>query len=160
MGCRYGGPMLNTAATRIYWKHETKNSAEFSKFWAASLSPPSSGPFSTGGVYLNKTSGIYTLEIYQFTYQLCERTQKYAQNCTALVMTTCPIILQSTFLDTRLAVGPLGKMRGYGSVRPTKDKISLCVYTPARRLTCNGNWYDDEEVDVQELGQTLSTVIT
>ena len=49
--------MLNTAATRIYWKHETKNRAEFSKFCAASLSPPSSGPFNTGGVYLSKISG-------------------------------------------------------------------------------------------------------
>jgi len=27
---RYGGPMLNTAATRIYWKDETKKSTVFS----------------------------------------------------------------------------------------------------------------------------------
>jgi hypothetical protein len=30
MGFLYGGPMLNTAATRIYWKHETKKSVVFS----------------------------------------------------------------------------------------------------------------------------------
>jgi len=30
MGLRYGGPMLNTAATRMYWKHEIKNKTEFS----------------------------------------------------------------------------------------------------------------------------------
>lgn len=30
IGFLYGGPMLNTAATRIYWKHETKNNVEFS----------------------------------------------------------------------------------------------------------------------------------
>ena len=30
MGFLYGGPTLNTPATRMYWKHEIKNSEVFS----------------------------------------------------------------------------------------------------------------------------------
>jgi len=45
--------MLNTAATRIYWKHEIKNRTEFSKFSDSNLlSPPSEGRVVGGGVYL------------------------------------------------------------------------------------------------------------
>lgn len=46
-----GGPILNTAAVSTYWKQETKNSAEFSKFVDSSLSlfP---GSYGGGGVYL------------------------------------------------------------------------------------------------------------
>ena len=47
-----GGPMLNTAATRIYWKHDVKNSAEFSKLLASSLLSPRSGVSVGGGKYL------------------------------------------------------------------------------------------------------------
>lgn len=43
--------MLNTAATRMYWKHETKNRAEFSKLVASSLSP-TVGVSVVGGLYL------------------------------------------------------------------------------------------------------------
>ena len=50
--------------------------------------------------------------MYTSTYQGWVRTQKYAQNCTALVIRTWPTMLDKTFLDTRLAVGPFGKMRG------------------------------------------------
>ena len=47
--------MLNTAAVNTYWKQETKNNAEFSKFIDSSLSafPGSNGG---GGVYLFRFS--------------------------------------------------------------------------------------------------------
>ena len=44
--------MLKTAATNMYWKHETKNRAEFSKLHAANLPLSSSGSLAIGGVYL------------------------------------------------------------------------------------------------------------
>ena len=53
------------------------------------------------------------------TYQGWRRTQKNAQNCVALVMIIWPMMLARTFLDTRLAVGLLGCIIGYGNVRPT-----------------------------------------
>ena len=43
--------MLNTAAVNTYWKEETKNNAEFSKFVGASLSV-FPGSYGGGGVYL------------------------------------------------------------------------------------------------------------
>ena len=43
--------MLNTAAVNTYWKQETKNNAEFSKFVATSLSV-CPGLYGGGGVYL------------------------------------------------------------------------------------------------------------
>ena len=43
--------MLNTAAVNTYWKQETKNNAEFSKFVASSLSA-FPGSYGGGGVYL------------------------------------------------------------------------------------------------------------
>jgi len=46
-----GGPILNTAAVNTYWKQETKNSAEFSKFVDSSLSA-FPGSYGGGGVYL------------------------------------------------------------------------------------------------------------
>jgi hypothetical protein len=46
------------------------------------------------------------------TYQGWFRTQKKAQNCAALVITICPMMLARTFLDTRLAVGLLGCIMG------------------------------------------------
>ena len=39
-----------------------------------------------------------------------------------LVIMICPIMLVNTFLDTRLAVGLLGNIRGKGRVRPTSKK--------------------------------------
>ena len=44
--------MLNTAATKIYWKHDTKNSAEFSKLLASSLPSSAFGSVGTGAAYL------------------------------------------------------------------------------------------------------------
>lgn len=49
MGRRYGGPILNTAATRMYWKHDMRNSVEFSKFVASSLLSSALGSFGGGG---------------------------------------------------------------------------------------------------------------
>ena len=43
--------MLNTAAVNTYWKEDTKNNAEFSKFVASSLSV-CPGLYGGGGVYL------------------------------------------------------------------------------------------------------------
>jgi len=43
--------MLNTAAVNTYWKEETKNNAEFSKFVVSSLSA-FPGSYGGGGVYL------------------------------------------------------------------------------------------------------------
>lgn len=47
----YGGPMLKTAATRIYWKDEIKKRTVFSKFLALS-SLSSEGSLVGGGLYL------------------------------------------------------------------------------------------------------------
>lgn len=47
--------MLNTAAVNTYWKQETKNNAEFSKFVASSLSA-FPGSYGGGGVYLLRFS--------------------------------------------------------------------------------------------------------
>jgi len=47
--------MLNTAAVNTYWKEETRNNAEFSKFVAASLSS-FPGSYGGGGVYLLRFS--------------------------------------------------------------------------------------------------------
>jgi hypothetical protein len=60
------------------------------------------------------------------TYQGWLRTQKNAQNCAVLVITIWPMMLARTFLDTRLAVGLLGCIQGYGSVRPT-IKCSITI---------------------------------
>lgn len=49
-----------------------------------------------------------TLLIKNATYQGCARVQKNTQNWNALVAMIWLMILESTFLDTRLAVGPLG----------------------------------------------------
>ena len=97
--------MLNTPAVNTYWKHETKNNAEFSKFLAESLlfSPGSKGG---GGVYLPRVShGSNKRSL--ISHHVCALTQSKAQNCTAAVMRTCPMILVKTFFETRLAVGRL-----------------------------------------------------
>lgn len=47
--------MLNTAAVNTYWKEETKNNAEFSKFVDSSLSA-FPGSYGGGGVYLLRLS--------------------------------------------------------------------------------------------------------
>lgn len=52
MDLRYGGPMLKTAATSIYWKHEMTKSIVFSKLVDSRLLPSEAGSFSGGGVYL------------------------------------------------------------------------------------------------------------
>lgn len=38
-------------------------------------------------------------------------------------MAICPMMLDRTFLDTSDAVGRFGKIRGYGSVRPTANSV-------------------------------------
>jgi hypothetical protein len=99
--------MLNTAATRMYWKHEIKKSAEFSKFGAPK---PSEESISNGGggKYLENV-GIEKIayESLENTHHCSDLTQKNAQNCAPLVISTCPIMLVRTFFDTRLAVGRL-----------------------------------------------------
>lgn len=47
--------MLNTAAVNTYWKEETKNNVEFSKFVISSLSV-FPGSYGGGGVYLLRLS--------------------------------------------------------------------------------------------------------
>lgn len=54
--------MLKTAATKIYWKQETKNRAEFSKFFASSLSEFSPESLGTGGVYLSEMNMTFVRE--------------------------------------------------------------------------------------------------
>lgn len=50
--------MLNTAATMMYWKQETRKSAVFSKFVDSNLFPSPTGPSVGGGVYLSPTFSI------------------------------------------------------------------------------------------------------
>jgi hypothetical protein len=97
--------MLNTAAVNTYWKHETKNNAEFSKFLAESLllSPGKKGG---GAVYLRRFSHGPTKHSL-ISHHVCALTQSKAQNCTMAAMRICPMILVKTFFDTRLAVGRL-----------------------------------------------------
>ena len=73
--------MLNTAATKIYWKHDTKNSAEFSKLLASSLPSSAFGSVGTGAAYLAFTFSMCAVKSgARQTYQSCDRTQKNAQN--------------------------------------------------------------------------------
>lgn len=44
--------MLKTAATRMYWKQDTRNNTEFSKFLDSNLFPSSAGSGFGGGEYL------------------------------------------------------------------------------------------------------------
>lgn len=96
--------MLKTAATRIYWKQETKKSTVFSKFMAASLFP-SVGNLCSGATYLRNLSTQSQKIIQTATHHSRLRTQKNAHPWTALVIKIWPMILANTFLDTRLAVG-------------------------------------------------------
>src|ERR1700761_1583928 len=57
---RYGGPIEKTAATSMYWKEDTKNSAVFSKLNVSSLSLPES---CTGGSYLPNVTLFKTREL-------------------------------------------------------------------------------------------------
>ena len=40
------------------------------------------------------------------------------------MITICPMILDNTFFETSDAVGRFGKIRGYGSVRPTTSSVN------------------------------------
>lgn len=67
-------------------------------------------------------------------------------------MTIWPMILASTFFDTRLAVGPLGWIRGNGAVLPTVQDVNDEPYpSTIMTLTCDCDRNDDEEINVQEL---------
>lgn len=44
--------MLKTAATKMYWKQDTRNRTEFSKFLDSNLFPSSAGSGFGGGEYL------------------------------------------------------------------------------------------------------------
>lgn len=57
---RYGGPMLKTAATRIYWKHEMTKSTVFSKLVDSRLLPSEAGSFAGGSVYLYTKLVLFT----------------------------------------------------------------------------------------------------
>jgi len=57
-----GGPILNTAAVNTYWKQETKNRAEFSKFVDSSLSE-FPGSYGGGGVYLLNFSRCFNAPV-------------------------------------------------------------------------------------------------
>jgi hypothetical protein len=62
-------------------------------------------------------------------------------------------MLVKTFLETRLAVGRLGWILGYGRVRPTTMVRGVSSCDSARHklaLTSNRNGDDDEQVDVKE----------
>lgn len=97
--------MLNTAAVNTYWKDETKNNTEFSKFVGSSLSlfP---GAYGGGAVYLLLLSHDHTTSSLT-PYHVCDLTQLKAQNCVMTVMMICPMMLVKTFFETRLAVGRL-----------------------------------------------------
>lgn len=56
IGLRYGGPMLNTAATRTYWNELTRNNAVFSKFVVSSFPLSLSG---SGGEYLKESANQF-----------------------------------------------------------------------------------------------------
>ena len=66
--------MLNTAAVNTYWKHETENNTEFSKFVASSLSlfP---GSYGGGGVYLLYFSLGHSKPYLMTPYHFCALTQ-------------------------------------------------------------------------------------
>jgi hypothetical protein len=102
-----GGPMLNTATTRIYWKYDIKKSTEFLKFEVFKPFPGlQSG--SNGGLYLKVTRIKKRKQALPFKpYHSCDLTHMKAQNWKELVMSICPIILIRTFFKTKLAVGHL-----------------------------------------------------
>lgn len=66
--------MLNTAAVRTYWKEETKNNAEFSKFVDSSLSA-FPGSYGGGGVYLPHFSCCFNKCSLMAAHHVCALTQ-------------------------------------------------------------------------------------
>lgn len=88
-------------------------------------------------------------------------------------MTICPMMLDRTFFETSDAVGRFGKIRGYGSVRPTIKSAQFAWEKGARgasrrksatavsansfeqeqkeKRTCDGHGDDNEQIDVQKL---------
>ena len=66
--------MLNTAAVNTYWKEETKNNAEFSKFVASSLSAYP-GSYDGGGLYLLHLSRGFNKHYLMIAHQVCALTQ-------------------------------------------------------------------------------------
>jgi hypothetical protein len=104
-----------------------------------------------GGEYLNNHEIEHNVE-HGDPYHSCCLTQKKSQNCTALVITTCPIMLANTFFDIKLAVGLFGKTRGYGSVLPTDITTSVILDGFVLSiLTCNCNGYDNEKINIEKL---------
>jgi hypothetical protein len=71
-------------------------------------------------------------------------------------------MLDSTFLETRLAVGRLGYIRGYGSVRPTRILLSAALdrddisQRNISQRTGYGNRYNNEQIDVKKLQRTIN----
>ena len=66
--------MLNTAAVNTYWKEETKNNAEFSKFVASSLSVYP-GSYGGGGEYLTHLSCGFNRHAWMTAHHVCALTQ-------------------------------------------------------------------------------------
>lgn len=67
------------------------------------------------------------------------------------------MMLDRTFLETRLAVGPFGCSFGYGSVRPTvTTRVSQGNTRSYPALTCDSDRDDDEQVNIQELELAMS----
>jgi len=66
--------MLNTAAVNTYWKEETKNNAEFSKFVASSLSA-FPGSYDGGALYLFHLSRGFSKYSLMIAHHDCALTQ-------------------------------------------------------------------------------------
>ena len=66
--------MLNTAAVNTYWKEETKNNTEFSKFVASSLSA-FPGSYGGGGSYLFYFSRGFDKDSSMTAHHVCALTQ-------------------------------------------------------------------------------------
>ena len=73
------------------------------------------------------------------------------------LMTIWPMMLVKTLRETRLAVGRLWWILGYGRVRPTADQqSSFATWSRTMRrgelpgLTGNSNRDDNKQIDVKE----------